>query len=210
MQRFVCEQNVSHFEKLLNEATDPTLRRTLTSLLAAAKRELALIDATQRGVDTLPPKLSRSRPHAPQTILRKLKPDFDASPHAYMILDPGPGLRIVEVNNAFARATQIERDKIVGKPLFEVFPDNPDLAVADGVSNLYASLRAAVQTGRPHAMPIQRYDVRDAAGKFIEKYWQPVNTPVHDDDDRLICLLHHVEDVTDQMTSGDSSDEDSR
>jgi PAS domain-containing protein len=199
MQRFVCEQNVSHFEKLLNDATDPTLRRTLTTLLAGAKRELAIIDATQRGADSLPPKLSRNRPGNPQTILRQLNLDFDSSPHPYMILDPGPGLKIVEVNNAYASATQIDRSEIVGKPLFEAFPDNPDIASADGVSNLYASLRAVVQTGQPHAMAIQRYDVRDRAGKFIEKYWQPINTPVHDDNDRLICLLHHVEDVTDQV-----------
>jgi PAS domain-containing protein len=211
MQRFVCEQNVSHFERLLTDATDPTLRRTLTTLLAAAKRELAIIDATQRGADSLPPRLTRNRPADLQTILRQLEPEFDTSPHPYMILDPGPGLKIVEINDAYARATQIDRGEIIGKPLFEVFPDNPDLASADGISNLYASLRAVVRTGQAHAMAIQRYDVRDPAGKFVEKYWQPINTPVHDDNDRLICVLHHVEDVTDQaMNEPDQlSDDDS-
>ena len=77
-----------------------------------------------------------------------------------------------------------------------MFPDNPEIETADGVSNLFDSLRIVVETGQPHAMSVQRYDVRDCAGAFIEKYWQPINTPVQDHDSRLICLLHHVEDVT--------------
>jgi hypothetical protein len=32
-------------------------------------------------------------------------------------------------------------------------------------------------------------------------YWQPVDTPIHDKDGRLTFLLHHVEDVTDQVLS---------
>jgi hypothetical protein len=93
-----------------------------------------------------------------------------------------------------------ERD-VVGKSLFEIFPDNPDDALADGVSNLYASLRIVARTGKPHAMAIQRYDIRNPNGDFIERHWQPINTPIHDADEHLIFLLHHVEDVTGQLLS---------
>lgn len=81
-----------------------------------------------------------------------------------------------------------------------MFPDNPDQPDADGVANLYASLRAAADTGRPHEMPTQRYDVRDQHGVFVERHWRPVNSPVHDEHGAQIILLHQVHDVTTEAT----------
>jgi hypothetical protein len=34
----------------------------------------------------------------------------------------------------------------------------------------------------------------------VERYWQPINTPIRDTDGRLVFLSHHVEDVSDQVT----------
>jgi hypothetical protein len=50
-------------------------------------------------------------------------------------------------------------------------------------------------------MAVQRYDIRDPQGQFIERHWQPINSPVHDRDGRLIYILHHVEDVTAEATA---------
>src|ERR1019366_3320147 len=110
------------------------------------------------------------------------------------------GLKIVDVNAAYAAATFITRD-VVGKSLFEVFPVNPTDALADGVSNLFSPLKIVVETGQPHALLIQRYDIRDHSGEFVERHWQLLNTPIHDKNSHLVFLLHHVEDVTDQMLS---------
>ena len=41
-------------------------------------------------------------------------------------------------------------------------------------------------------MAIQRYDVRDPSGAFIERLWQPINTPIFDDKGRLIYVLHEA------------------
>jgi hypothetical protein len=193
MQRFVCEQNIAHFQKLLDGPADFTLRRTLLALLSSAKRELALLNSEMTGAQGLAPRRS---PGDVDSVLKQLRPNFETSEHPYMLIHPGPGLKIIDVNDAYARATFTKRCDIAGRPLFEVFPDNPDIETADGVSNLFASLRTVVETGEPHAMAVQRYDVRDDSGTFVERYWQPVNTPVHDIEGRLICLLHHVEDVT--------------
>ena len=119
-----------------------------------------------------------------------------------MLLDPAPGLHIVDINDAYARATFTGRDDVVGHSLFEIFPDNPDDALADGVSNLYTSLRTVVKTGQPHAMAVQRYDIRDPQGQFVERHWQPINSPIHDREGILIYILHHVEDVTADMCRG--------
>ena len=126
--------------------------------------------------------------------------NLNSRPARYLLLHPGSGLHIVDVNDAYARATMIARAAVVGRPIFEVFPDNPNYAGADGVRNLYTSLRAAAESGKPDAMPIQRYDVRDTEGRFVERHWRPVNTPLLAEDGSVAYLLHHVEDVTDKFT----------
>ncbi|MBI5263583.1 MAG: PAS domain-containing protein [Bradyrhizobium sp.] len=201
MKQFICEQNIAHFQKLLGEATDATVQRTLHSLLASAKRELAMLGSSVSGADALPFDHRRRQLVDPSTIRQQLRSEFDHSPHPYMLLDPGPGLQIVDINDVYAAATFISRDDVVGKSLFEIFPDNPDDPLADGVSNLYASLKTVATTGQPHAMAVQRYDIRDPSGRFIERHWQPINTPIHDNEGHLVFLLHHVEDVTGQVRS---------
>lgn len=62
-------------------------------------------------------------------------------------------LRIVDISDAYGLATMVQRDTIVGKSMFEVFPDNPADAIADGVRNSRASTATAAATtqgvGRP-------------------------------------------------------------
>lgn len=53
---------------------------------------------------------------------------------------PGAGLGIVDINNAYAQVTMTKAADLRGNPLFDVFPDNPDDPLADGVSNLHAAL----------------------------------------------------------------------
>lgn len=202
MQRFVCEQNIAHFERLLHEATDPTVQNTVRGLLASAKRQLALLSSAESGADATPLEQRRRQHGDADTIRRQFQPEFDASPHPYMLLDPGPGLLIVDINDAYAAATLTDRAEIVGRSLFEIFPDNPDDPLADGVSNLYGSLRIVAETGQAHAMAPQRYDIRNPDGVFVERHWQPINSPIHDTAGRLLYLLHHVEDVTAQVTRG--------
>jgi PAS domain-containing protein len=205
MQRFICEQNIVHFGKLLDETTEPAQRQTLEALLISARRELALLESGLSGAEGSPLEARLRRQGDAETIRQQFKPEFDASAHPYMLLDPAPGLRIVDVNDAYAHATLTKRDEVVGRSLFDIFPDNPDDALADGVTNLYASLRAVVKTGQPHAMAVQRYDIRDAEGKFVERHWQPINSPIQDDNGILIYLLHHVEDVTAEVLASAKS-----
>jgi two-component system sensor kinase FixL len=119
---------------------------------------------------------------------------FDELPGLYMILNPD--LTINTVNRAYARATLVDQAQVAGRPLFEVFPDNPDDPTADGVRNLRASLMRVLQTARPDTMSIQRYDVRGPGGAFEEKYWTPVNCPLLSGDGKVELIIHRVEDVT--------------
>ena len=197
MQRFILQQNIELFRRQLASQPDDSARRTLHMLLSSAERDMAYLDADEKGVR---PRVS-SRWVAGAFSggsgrVAEYWRRIENSAHPYLLLDPGPGLHIVDANDAYARATMTSRSALAGRSLFEVFPDNPADASADGVNNLFNSLQIAAETGRPHQMAIQRYDVRDPSGNFVERHWQPINSTVHDDEGKLICLLHHVEDVT--------------
>ncbi|MEW6777830.1 MAG: ATP-binding protein [Bdellovibrionota bacterium] len=122
---------------------------------------------------------------------------FEAAPAPYLVLDPS--LAIVAVSDAYLRATLIEREKVLGRGIFDVFPDNPDDPAADGVRNLKASLERVRRELVPDSMAVQKYDIRrpdSEGGGFEERYWSPVNTPVLGPDGKLAYIIHRVEDVT--------------
>ncbi len=111
---------------------------------------------------------------------------FNASPAAYLVLAPNPPeFTIAAVTDAYLAATNTCRDTIIGRSLFEVFPDNPNDPRADGVRKLRASLMRVLETRAADRMAIQKYDIprRNADGGFEERYWNPLNTPFSMDGD---------------------------
>src|SRR5438270_12998505 len=85
---------------------------------------------------------------------------LNAAPGNYLILLPDPPqYTIAAVTDAYMKATLTKREDIIGRGMFEVFPDNPSLPDATGVKNLSASLGEVVKTKRQHRMADQRYDV---------------------------------------------------
>jgi signal transduction histidine kinase/CheY-like chemotaxis protein len=122
---------------------------------------------------------------------------FESAPGLYLVLTPE--LRIAAVSDNYLHATMTRRSEILGRPLFEVFPDNPDDPAATGVANLRASLERVIAHGRTDAMAVQKYDIRrpdHEGGGFEERFWSPVNIPVFGPSGELIFIIHRAEDVT--------------
>jgi len=137
--------------------------------------------------------LPKPRPAAPD--FRTL---FESVPGLYLVLTPD--LTIVAASDAYLRATMTQREEILGRGIFEVFPDNPDDPAATGVSNLQASLQRVLQSKVSDTMAVQKYDIRkpqSEGGAFEERHWSPVNTPVLGLDREVAYIIHRVEDVTD-------------
>lgn len=133
---------------------------------------------------------------------------FRAASTPYLVLDRE--LRIQGANPAYTNATLTTGTELRGEWLFDVFPDNPADPDADGQTNLTASLESVLRHDRRHEMGIQRYDVpdRDDSARFIRKVWVPTNSPLHDQDGRVVGILHHVEDVTELDSLLDNSLDD--
>jgi two-component system, response regulator / RNA-binding antiterminator len=121
---------------------------------------------------------------------------FRASDAPLLVVDTD--LVIRDVNPAYLKATARTCDELLGIPIFEAFPDNPDDPHATGVANLSASFERVFRSARRDDVPLQRYDIpaRDAPEAFARRFWIPVNSPLRDETGHLIGALHHPEDVT--------------
>lgn len=122
---------------------------------------------------------------------------FESAPGLYLVLTPT--LTIAAVSDAYLQATMTNRKDILGRHLFEIFPDNPDDPTATGVLNLRASLDRVLRHRLPDSMAVQKYDIRRSesdGGGFEERYWSPVNSPVLGANGDVAYIIHRVEDVT--------------
>ncbi|HEV2521657.1 MAG TPA: PAS domain S-box protein [Candidatus Acidoferrales bacterium] len=122
---------------------------------------------------------------------------FQSAPDLYLVLNPD--LTIVAVSDAYLRATLTKREEILGRGIFDVFPDNPADLEATGVRNLRTSLERVLQFKMPDAMAVQKYDIRKPeaeGGGFEERHWSPVNHPVLGPDREVRYIIHSVKDVT--------------
>lgn len=120
---------------------------------------------------------------------------FEATPIPLLVIRP-PEWIIVAANRARLEVTGTTLDGTLGRRLFDAFPDDPDDPNADGVRNLETSLRRVVASGAEDVMAVQRYAVRDGQGRFVERWWSPINTPVLDSAGEVEAVIHRVEDVT--------------
>ncbi|QGZ38512.1 signal transduction histidine kinase [Pseudoduganella flava] len=126
---------------------------------------------------------------------------FHASPIGQYLLAPTDGLEILAANDAFLRSVGRQREDVTGRPLFDVFPNNPDDPQATGVQDLADSIRRAIDTGATQKMATQRYPIemqRDGRCWFENMYWSATNTPIHAADGTLLCISHTTIDVTAQ------------
>ena len=81
---------------------------------------------------------------------------FENAPGAYLVLAPDAGFTILGVSNEYLETTDTTRESIIGRPLFEVFPDPPNDPDATGEANLRASLARAIRMRRMDQMRVQR------------------------------------------------------
>jgi signal transduction histidine kinase len=148
------------------------------------------------------PASAAAVPAAAATTTEMPEPDFAAlfqsAPGCYLVLDPD--LTIVAVSDAYLAVTLSSRADIVGRNIFDAFPDNPDDPVTEGERNLKASFDRVRRELRADSMSVQKYDMQrpeSAGGGFEERFWSPHNSPVLNPDGSLAYIIHEVQDVTD-------------
>jgi PAS domain-containing protein len=119
---------------------------------------------------------------------------FDLMPGMCLLLDPT--FKIIAQNAEHARATLTITKDVVGRGLFEVFPDNPGDSGAMGVSAVQRSLVNVLKTRETDVMPVVRYDVKGGQGPFEVRYWAITNIPILGEDGYVRWILNRADDVT--------------
>lgn len=113
-----------------------------------------------------------------------------------------PDFTILEENEAHAKVAMVERHKVIGRPVFDVFPDTSEQYVETGVSQLLESFRKVIRTGKPDAMPKLSYDLRDRSGTFKTMYWSVTHYPVHGKSGKIIAVYQETKDITEEVMVG--------
>lgn len=125
---------------------------------------------------------------------------FDSLPGLMIILSPEAGFPVITATDAYLRIAVKTRESIVGKSIFENFPDNdPSENEANGAEALRSSLLRCVATHEADSMPIQKYSYEISKGVFRTAYWSVRNSPVIDSSGKIQYLVHEVKDVTEYV-----------
>ncbi|MDX2937884.1 PP2C family protein-serine/threonine phosphatase [Streptomyces ipomoeae] len=135
---------------------------------------------------------------------------FRALPGMVALLTPD--LVYVDANDDFLRLAGRTREQLLGRYIFDVFPENPNDPAAAGMRETEASMLRVVATGERDTMALLRYDIEDPQrpGHWEEHYWSPVNAPVLGPDGKVALIVHRVEEVTELIRAFGGPAGDSR
>jgi PAS domain S-box-containing protein len=122
---------------------------------------------------------------------------FDHSPNPYMLLDRE--LRYVAANQAYLQVTSSRLEHLLGRNLFEAFPNDPDDPHNSSARQLRESFERVLAGRKPDTIALIRYRVpfQTADGAVIEdRYWSATHTPLLDERGEVAFILQHTVDVT--------------
>ncbi|KUN86145.1 PP2C family protein-serine/threonine phosphatase [Streptomyces griseoruber] len=135
---------------------------------------------------------------------------FRALPGMVALLTPD--LVYADANDDFVRLAGRTREQLVGRYIFDVFPENPNDPAAAGRHETETSMLRTVATGERDTMALLRYDIEDPdrPGHWQEHFWSPVNAPVLGPDGQVELIVHRVEEVTELIRAFGGPGDDSR
>jgi PAS domain S-box-containing protein len=125
---------------------------------------------------------------------------FNSLPERYIVFSLDfPTLTMVAASDTYLDIMQKTREQVIGKGLFEVFPDTSPLAIKTGKGQVYRSIEKCIKTKKPDAMGVLRYDIPDKKGTLQLRYWQATHFPVFDHEGKIQHIIQSTTDVTDMV-----------
>lgn len=128
---------------------------------------------------------------------------FDKLPDHYFVIEPRPPYTFLAANRAYYDMVGMSAGAILGRPLFEVFPDTSPRALKTGKGELETSIEHCIKTKKPDAMNVIRYDIPDAKGRFSLHYWQVTHYPILDEAKKVIAVVQSATDVTEMVLANE-------
>jgi PAS domain S-box-containing protein len=117
---------------------------------------------------------------------------FRVLPSPYMAIDRD--LNYVDVNDAYCAVLERSREELLGRNIFDAFPDDGDSGV-----RLRASFQRVLDTGQPDSLALIPYPIERPAsrgGGFEMRFWSAVHVPLFDAEGRVRFIVQNTVDVT--------------
>tara|TARA_R110002020_G_scaffold137805_3_gene307443 strand:- start:5732 stop:7213 length:1482 start_codon:yes stop_codon:yes gene_type:complete len=118
---------------------------------------------------------------------------FDSLPSPHMVLDRNHCY--VAVNRAYEEVVMRGRDELIGRNLFELFPND-----GESGKRLRESFNRVIETGESDTLAYIPYDIPrppELGGGMEQRYWTAVHTPVLGKGGNERYVLQNTVDVTD-------------
>ncbi|RKH22809.1 response regulator [Corallococcus praedator] len=122
---------------------------------------------------------------------------FELSPNPYMLLDRE--LRYVTANAAYLRVTASRLEDLVGRNVFEAFPNDPDDPANASLRMLRDSFFRVLNERALDTLALIPYRVprwTDSGIVVEDRYWSATHTPLLDAAGEVAFILQHTMDVT--------------
>ncbi|HTD99149.1 MAG TPA: ATP-binding protein [Mucilaginibacter sp.] len=131
----------------------------------------------------------------PENLFRVL---FEKSPGSLLVKADAPCFTIVAASDAYLAITSVQRDDVVGKGFFEVFPDIDDDPEDETTARkVFAKV---ISTCEKLDVPVYRYDVIDQkTNKKEPHYWSCSNIPILGANNKVAYILNTIIDITGEV-----------
>lgn len=116
-------------------------------------------------------------------------------PGLFLAVRANEAFTIEAASDDYLAATHTGRD-MFGRPVFDVFPDNP-AARESYSSTLRASFGRVIRSKNADTLIAFRYDVRrPGTEEFEERYWNVINAPIVGDSGAVEFIVQRIEEAS--------------
>ncbi len=118
---------------------------------------------------------------------------FARSPNPCLLVDRE--LRYVAANDAYVRVTGTRLEALIGRFVFELFPNDPADPDHDRWRLVRESIERAIRSGETDVLAVPPYRVPDGVAA-TGRCWRASHTPILDAGGQVAFVLQHTTDVT--------------
>ena len=122
---------------------------------------------------------------------------FEEAPGSFLILLPD--FTIDAVSDNYLLVTKTIREEIMGKNIFQAFPNKFNYLNPTNAPLLTESLNVVLKYKVPDQMELQTYTTLNTDGTYDVRYLSPLNKAILDENNNVVYLIHSVEDITSQI-----------
>ncbi len=122
---------------------------------------------------------------------------FEGLPGLFLIIAPDKDYTVLGASKEYFKAMGLKKEDAAGKPLFKVFPPNPDDPDASANNLIDVSIKNVLKTKVKDQMAVVKYDVKLPGSEKLEvHHWSASNAPVLNEKNEVLYIIHQAENVT--------------